>query len=174
MTAMGRNISLDEAKEGKDRWVSHALVQLDKDVVCAEDTITWAGYHSNNLQQENILPTISTLLPLFYEKADSPAMIKHGMDVISQVTTFLNPGQVPVITVDQPLFALAKCIQWKWPAVYGEEKFVVMFGGLHLEMGMRNTLGNLLDGSGWTGILTAVDVGSSGIADSLIFFFVFL
>lgn len=168
MTAMGRNISLDEAKEGEGRWVSHALVQLDKDVVRAEDTITWAGYHSNNLPQENVHPAICTLLPLFYEKADTPAMIKHGMDVISQVTTFLNPGQVPVITVDQPLFALAKFIQWKWPAVYGEEKFVVMFGGLHLEMGMWNTLGDLLDGSGWTGILTEADVASSGIANSLL------
>ena len=168
MTAMGRNGSLDEAKEGEGRWVSHALVQLDKDVVRAEDTITWASYHSNTLQQENAHPAISTLLPLFYEKADSPAMIKHGMDVISQVTTFLNPGQVPVITVDQPLFALAKCIQWKWPAVYGEEKFIVMFGGLHLEMGMWNTVGDLLDGSGWTGILTEADVASSGIANSLL------
>lgn len=79
-------------------------------------------------------PAITALLPLFFEKADTSAMIKHGMDVLREATSFLNPGQVPVITLDQPLFALAKAIQWKWPAEYGEDKFVVMFGGLHLEM----------------------------------------
>ncbi|KAJ7394529.1 SUMO1 sentrin specific peptidase 1 [Desmophyllum pertusum] len=35
-------------------------------------------------------------------------MIKHGMNALKQATTFLNPGQVPVIAFDQPLFALAK------------------------------------------------------------------
>lgn len=37
---------------------------------------------------------ITALLPLFYEKADTPAMIKHGMDVLREATSFLNPGQV--------------------------------------------------------------------------------
>ena len=55
-------------------------------------------------------------------------MIKHGMDMLREATSFLNPGQVPVITLDQPLFALTKAIQWKWPAEYGEDKYVVMFG----------------------------------------------
>jgi hypothetical protein len=163
-----RNVSLDDAKDGEGRWVSHALAQLNKNDVCAADTITWAAYHSMNQPQANVLPAITTLLPLFYEKADSPAMIKHGMDVISQVTTFLNPGQVPIITVDQPLFALAKAIQWKWPTVYGDDKFVVMFGGLHLEMTMWNTVGDLLDGSGWTTILTEAEVASSGVAQGLL------
>jgi hypothetical protein len=26
---------------------------------------------------------------------------------------------------DQPLFVLAKQIQWEWPEIYGEERFVV-------------------------------------------------
>ena len=37
---------------------------------------------------------------------------------------------------DQPLFALAKLIQWKWPEVYGESMHVVMMGGLHIEMAL--------------------------------------
>ena len=37
-------------------------------------------------------PVITALLPLFCEKADTPAMIKHGMDVLRQSITFLNPG----------------------------------------------------------------------------------
>ena len=61
-------------------------------------------------------------------------MIKHSMDVIRNAAQHLNPGQTPVVTFDQPLFALAKQIQCKWPQEYGEQKFVVIFGGLHIEM----------------------------------------
>lgn len=57
------------------------------------------------------LPAITSMLPLFYEKADTPAMIRHSMDVIRSVTEFLSPGQIPVIACDCPLFAKAKYIQ---------------------------------------------------------------
>ena len=36
------------------------------------------------------------------------------------------------MTVDQPLYAIAKEIQWSWPSTYGEEKYVVLMGGLHI------------------------------------------
>jgi hypothetical protein len=95
-------------------------------------------------------------------------MIKHGMDVIKQTITFLNPGQVPVLVMDQPLFAIAKLIQWKWPDIYGEKMYVIMFGGLHLEMALWCTMGDLLEGSGWTTVLTEAEVASSGIAQAFL------
>ena len=42
------------------------------------------------------------------------------MDVAKATTNFLNPGQVPVVAADQPLFAIAKQVQWKWPSLYGD------------------------------------------------------
>lgn len=101
-------------------------------------------------------------------KAATPAMIKHGMDVLKEAITFLNPNQIPVITLDQPLFALAKMVQWKWPAAYGEESYVVLMGGLHVEMALWSVLGDLLAGSGWTTALTEADVASSGVAESFL------
>lgn len=47
-----------------------------------------------------------------------------------------------VVTFDQPLFALTKEIQWKCPQEYGEEKFVILLGGLHIEMAALKTLGD--------------------------------
>ena len=102
----------------------------------------------------------------FYEKSATPAMIKHGMDVERQAIQFLNPGQIPITTFDQPLFALAKFVQWKWPDTHGEKVHVIMLGGLHTEMALWNTLGDVLEGSGWTASLTQADVASSGTADS--------
>ncbi len=52
------------------------------------------------------------------------AMIRHSMDVIKSAVEHLNVGQTPVITFDQPLYALAKQIQWKWSEKYGEDTLV--------------------------------------------------
>ena len=43
-----------------------------------------------------------------------------------------------------------------------------MLGGLHTEMALWNTLGDLLEGSGWTTALTESDVASSGVAASFL------
>ena len=48
------------------------------------------------------------------------------MDVIAEATKYVNHGKVPVLTVYQPLFAIAKKIPWSWPDVYGDSKYVVM------------------------------------------------
>ena len=60
-------------------------------------------------------------------------MISHSMKTVMDATNFLNPGQTPVICMDQPLFAIGKQIQWNTPDTFGEDKIVVMPGGLHIE-----------------------------------------
>ena len=50
--------------------------------------------------------------------------------------------------MDQPLYAIAKQIQWTWSHL-GEESFVVMLGGLHIEMAVLNMLGKWLEGPKW-------------------------
>ncbi len=90
------------------------------------------------------------------------------MDVVKKAIEILKPGQVPIITVDQPLYTIAKQIQWSWPATHGEDHFIVMFGGLHIEMAALKILGDLLEGSGWTGALVQAGVATPGTADSLL------
>ncbi len=46
--------------------------------------------------------------------------------------------------MDQPLYAVAKQIQWNWPETHGEDHFIIMFGGLHNEMTALKMLGDLL------------------------------
>ena len=61
-------------------------------------------------------------------------MIHYAMLLIHQQTEYLNPGQTPIMTADQPLFALAKEIQWLKPDVLGENKLLVLMGDLYTEM----------------------------------------
>ena len=80
---------------------------------------------------------------------------------------FFNPGQTPVIAANQPLYALLKQIQWEW-SEYGEDKFIKMFGGLHIEMAALKSIGTLLEDSGWISAIVAGGVASSGTAESFL------
>ena len=164
-----RQSHFDEAFAKQKSWVSHALHLLENEDLHNDDKIVWGAYHA--LQQQPSLEDplgVCALLPLFYEKAATPSMVKHGMEVQRQATDYLNPGQIPVTAFDQPLFAIAKYVQWKWPATHGEHVHVIMLGGLHTEMALWRTLGDVLEGSGWTAALTEAEIASPGIVDSFL------
>ena len=150
----------------KFKWITKVHKALKNSTVGS--WISWSVYHAD--MQQNIIPppAINPLLPLFLENAHSVAMIRHSMDIVKAVVHHLNPGQAPVLAADQPLFALAKEIQWTWPATYGEDNFIITFGGLHIEMAMLKLLGDWLENRGWTNALVQADIASSGVADSFI------
>ena len=133
-----------------------------------ERPISWDAFHAACETYRTDLPSITTMLPLFYEKADTPAMIKHSMSILQSVTAYLNPEQIPVMACDCPIFAKAKYIQWMWPGSHREDKIVIMFGGLHLEMTMWKMLGDCLADSGWTAALSEAGIASSGIVESFL------
>ena len=116
----------------------------------------------------SLSPIYIYFFPLFYDQAMSVAMIRHSMDVVKKSVEIIILGQVSIITIDQPLYTIAKQIQWSWPDTYGEYHFVVIFSGLHIEMTILKVLGDLLEGRGWTAALVQADIASTGAADSLL------
>ena len=147
-------------------WLRH--VNLTADVV-SDEVVSWSAYHASQNGGPIVYVSVTSLMPLPQESAHSVATIKHSMDKIEEATHILNPGQTHVMAVDQPLFALAKQIQWQWPNTYDEDKFIVMIGGLHIEMAALRLLGDLLKGTGWIGALTEAESATlSGTADSLL------
>ena len=50
--------------------------------------------------------------------------------------------------MDQPLFAIAKQIQYVKADFYGEEEYFVMMGGLHVEITSLKMIGHWMDKSG--------------------------
>ena len=132
--------------------------------------ISWAAHHAENqsAKDTSITVTPTALLPLFRDQAHSVAMIRHAMDVVKAAINELNPGQIPVVTLDQPLYAIAKQVQWNWPDTHGEDLFVVMLGGLHTEMAALKTAGDWLQDSGWTQALVQAEIASAGTADSFL------
>ena len=72
-----------------------------------------------------------------------------------------------MIALDQPLFALAKQIQWSLPD-FNEDKFVVMLGGLHIEMACLKMLGKWLTCSGLSEVICNAGVATQGVAESFL------
>lgn len=150
------------------RWLAHVEKELvTEGSVC--DTISWAAYHAQrNKNNRRHGGDCTSMLPLFKEQAHSPAMIKHSLTVIQKAVAHLNPNQIPVVAFDQPLYAIAKKIQWCWPDTFGDKEFIIMFGGLHIELTALKALGKWLDGSGWIAAITQAGIASSGTADSFL------
>ena len=101
------------------------------------------------------------MVPLtdLYEKADSPSMVMHAMQLTIKVTEFLKP----VMAADQPIFATMKLLQWKWPELF--KKIIPLFEGLHIEKALWTCLGDMLECSGWVTVLVQASVCESGTAD---------
>ncbi|EDO35715.1 predicted protein [Nematostella vectensis] len=113
-------------------WLEHTCAKVDSDsALDGSAQVSWAPYHSHQPSSEPLLSAVITaLLLLFPDQAKSVAMIKHSMSVIRLSIEKINPGQIPVIAFDQPLNAVAKEVQWKWPSLYGEEKYVADTGDI--------------------------------------------
>lgn len=119
--------SLEGAKYEELLWLKHAIDILESGDLGADKTMSWPAFHAARQPAKKCIPVTTALLPLFNEKADSPAMVKHGMEIIKNTIKFLNPQQVPVMACDCPIFAVAKQIQWNFPELLGEDKFIVMY-----------------------------------------------
>ena len=90
------------------------------------------------------------------------------MDMIWKAVSHLNKGQNNVVAVDQPLYVIAKRIQWQWPEEYGIYRFLIMLGGLHIEMTYLSALGDWLDCSGWVAAITNLEIAKGGVAEHLL------
>ena len=64
--------------------------------------------------------------------------------------------------MDQPLYAIGKQIQWRSPQLYGEDKYVMMLGPLHIEMAALKVIGDLIEGSGWANAIAQANVANQG------------
>lgn len=147
-------------------WLDCVRTCLDSGIL--QDNFSWPAFHAGRDNRPTNVSIISALLPLFRDAANTPAMMRHSLIVIREIVMKLNPSQTPVVTVDQPLYALVKQLQWHCPVQFGEDKFVVLLGGLHIEMAVLRMLGHWLTGSGWIQCLVEAGIATSGVAQSFL------
>ena len=122
----------------------------------------WSIFHAKKYISPKVVPDISTKLPIWRDNSKSPATIKHILDVLGPAIDYLNLEQLMVVGFDQPLYAIAKRLQWYQPDQYGYQKLVIMLGALPIEIAMLRCLGDWLQDSGWLTSLSNAGVTSPG------------
>ena len=83
---------LDAGKAEEEKWFEHGMHLLTEDKLMNEHYISWAAFHASLELNSSNPPAIIALPPLFYEKAATLCMVKHGMDVVQSITSHLSPG----------------------------------------------------------------------------------
>ena len=73
---------------------------------------------------------------------------------------------IPWVTADQPLYALFKTIQWRFPETHGEQLIVAVLGAMHTEKAAWTCVGQVEDGSGSSAIMAEAGVTTFGVAES--------
>ena len=121
---------ITQAMESDYKW----LDEIEKAAMNTEEppddeNVSWAAYSMSNQPFTELEHTITdtSLLTLFFAQAKSVAMICHSIGVIKSGVNIINSSQIPVVTVDQPLYNTVKEIQWKWPETHGKDHFVILF-----------------------------------------------
>ena len=131
------------------------LPNLEEDILNEDEkwlkettNMPWSIFHAKKYISPKAVPDISAMLPIWRDNSKSPATIKHILDVLGPAIDYLNPEQPMVVGFDQPLYAIAKRLQWYQPDQYGYQK-LIMLGALHIEIAMLRCLGDWLQDSGW-------------------------
>ena len=93
-------------------------------------------------------------------------MVKHCTMLVAKLVSTINSHQDPVITANQPVYALVKQVQWKYPNRF--KSFALMMGPLYIEMALLNAIGDWLEASGWLRVFNKAMIRTPDIVDSFL------
>ena len=148
-------------------WISKVKDALKKENLGDKEKVMWSA-HFSQLQDENAVKpaAIIGVCPIFPDKVTDPGLLKHAMKLTKDGIAFLNPGQTPVLGVDQQHYPVMKQIQWTYPDELGEDKMVLMLGTMHIEDKGNAVIGKVVRGSGWEWAMVKANIFSSGRVSS--------
>ena len=101
-------------------------------------------------------------MPLINKKVATLKAQFHCMNIIKDTINFINPTQVPIDVSDQPVYALSKEIQLRYPSMFGPDKYVCLLGDLHIEIELLRIHGEIIKGSGLDSILESSNLSTLG------------
>ena len=96
-------------------------------VTSAEESRSWTKYHSGINRKEDETPGITSILPLIYKPVHTLKAQHHCMSIIADTRKKINPDQIPIDS-DQPVFALTKEVQWRYPERFSDDLYISITG----------------------------------------------
>lgn len=108
------------------------------------------------------MPGINAIMPMINTPVHTLETQYHIMSINKKTTNFLNESQTPIDVCDQPVYALTRIIQWKYPHEFGLGHYFSLLGGLHIEQQNLVLHGELINGSGLKEILDTNELSIIG------------
>ena len=96
--------------EEVEEWLS----ELISPEIPLSERISFSGFYSKK-EISTQHKCINELLPFLEDSVNSLGMEKHCMALVEKLVSIINSYQDPVITADQPVYALGKQVQWMYP-----------------------------------------------------------
>lgn len=138
------------AIEKQVHWLKHCEHHLNEKLTKGV-LLSRAAYHASVTELPNPSPCLSSFLPLFYKKATTVAMMKHGLFVIiRRQQNFLTQTKFLSLYVII-LFLPVQKLSSETGLLHTEKMFTLSThaGVLHIEMGLWTICGGFLAASGW-------------------------
>ena len=134
------------------------------DANSVDASMSWSKYHSIASRREFETPGINSILPLIKEPVHTLKSQYHCMNIIKATISNINPGQIPADTCDQPVYAINKEIQLRYPAEFSDDQYFTILGGLHVEKSLLGIHGEIIAGSGLAKILVVNNLSLVGVS----------
>ena len=128
----------------------------------------WSSYHASQKRGSINICGVDTIPPSIREKVHKLATRCHCMNIISKTISVINPNQTPVDTCDQPVYALAKQIQWRYPELFGNSKYFSLFKRLHIEKALLIVHGEFIKASGLDKLLSQSNLSITGMENTVV------
>ena len=101
-----------------------------REMSSAVESRSWTKYHSGINRKEVEIPGITSILPLIDKPVHILKSQHHCMSIIADTIKKINPDQITIDTCDQPVFALTKEVQWRYPEKFSNDLYFSIMGGL--------------------------------------------
>ncbi|KAK3753825.1 hypothetical protein QZH41_005373 [Actinostola sp. cb2023] len=110
MHSLGISVSYDRVLAISTALGNELCRRYEEDNVVCPPNLRLGVFTTSAVDNIDHNPTSTTARDSFHGTgiSKSVAMIRHAMNVIKECVHHLNPGQVPVIAMDQPLYTVAK------------------------------------------------------------------
>ena len=96
-----------------------------------EEWASLSGFYSRHSSSKSLV-SVNPLFPILPESINTSPTVRYCAKIIVKLTKKLHPGQIPIITADQPVYALGQQVQWLYP--HELDNIIWMMGPLHTGM----------------------------------------
>ena len=92
-----------------------------------------SSHNMNSVSDQTV--GIHALMPLITKKGSSSTSQFHCMNIMKNMIKFNNQDKVPVDVSYQPVFAISKEVQLRYP-LFSPGRYFCLFGDLHIEQSL--------------------------------------